>query len=103
MDIERIDFGAMGAFTGVDQSELRSRLDARSRKKWLEAATTPDEAWQVYYHTPRGSQDEEAALQKLLDLATTSTEVCTVCDQAPRGSAIKKKACRWMLNLATTG
>jgi phosphotransferase system HPr-like phosphotransfer protein len=101
MDVERIDFGAMGAFTGVDQSELRSGPDARPRKKWLEAATTPDEAWQVYYHTPRGSQAEEAALQKLLDLATTPTEVCKVCAQAPRGSAVKKAVCQKMLDLAT--
>ena len=66
------------------------------------AGILSDEAWQVYYHTPRGSRAEEAALQKLLDLATTPTEVCKVCDQAPRGSAIKKEVCRKMLNLATT-
>jgi hypothetical protein len=102
MDVERIDFRARGACTGVDERALRSRLDARPRKKRLAAATTPDEAWQVYYHTPRESQAEEAALQKLLDLATTPTEVCKVCNQAPRGSAIKNEACRKILHLATT-
>jgi hypothetical protein len=60
-----------------------------------------DQAWQVYYHTPRGSQVEEAALQRLLDLATTPAEVCKVCEQAPRRSASKKDACRKMLYLAT--
>jgi hypothetical protein len=70
----------------------------------LEALNTAgilsDEAWQMYYHTPRGSQAEEAALHKLLGLATTPTEVCRVCEQAPCGSAVKKEACRRMLNLA---